>query len=139
MVFFIFNLLFLLKLFVFDRYVARHPALLKKKLLNRTINRLNEVKDHGEISPILEGYLKEKASLGLSEINSYSIEALLSKHHVTDNDIKMFIRIKSASELSRFAPQETAETAGTAGAAGALAHDVNQLIEILKRIDGRIK
>ncbi len=138
-VFFIFNLLFLLKLFVFDRYVARHPALLKKKLLNRTINRLNEVKDHGEISPILEGYLKEKASLGLSEINSYSIEALLSKHHVTDNDIKMFIRIKSASELSRFAPQETAETAGTAGAAGALAHDVNQLIEILKRIDGRIK
>lgn len=138
-IFFIFNLLFLLKLFVFDRYVARHPALLKKRLLNRTINRLNEVKDHGEISPILEDYLKEKAGLGLSEINNYSIEALLSKHHVTDNDIKMFIRIKSASELSRFAPQTVAETAGTADADGALAHDVKQLIEILKRIDGRIK
>jgi hypothetical protein len=138
-IFFIFNILFLLKLFVFDRYVAKHPALLKKRLLNRTINRLNEVKDHGEISPILEDYLKEKAGLGLSEINSYSIEALLSKHHVTDSDIKMFIRIKSASELSRFAPQNTAETAGAAGAASALTHDVNQLIEILKRIDGRIK
>lgn len=138
-IFFIFNLLFLLKLFVFDRYVARHPALLKKRLLNRTINRLNEVKGHGEISPILEDYLKEKAGLGLSEINNYSIEALLSKHHVTDNDIKMFIRIKSASELSRFAPQTVAETAGTAGADGALAHDVKQLIEILKRIDGRVK
>lgn len=140
--FFILNILFILKLFVFDRYVAQHPALLKKKLLNRTINHLNEVKDHGEISPILEDYLKEKAGLGLSEINNYSIEALLSKHHVTDNDIKIFIRMKSASELSRFAPQNTTETAGTAsahGAANALTHDVNQLIEILKRIDGRIK
>ncbi|MDQ1350484.1 MAG: hypothetical protein QG657_786, partial [Acidobacteriota bacterium] len=139
---FILNLLFLLKLFVFDRYVARHPALLKKRLLNRTIQRLSQVNEYGQISPILEDYLKEKAGLGLSEINNYSIEALLSKHHVTDNDIKMFIRIKSASELSRFAPQETAGTAGTPGALdalGALTHDVNQLIEILKRIDGRIK
>ena len=146
-IFFIFNLLFLLKLYVFDRYVARHPALLKKRLLNRTINRLNRVSDRGEISPILEDYLKEKAGLGLSEINSHSIEALFSKHQVNDIDIKIFIRIKSASELSRFAPQLAAGSAGAAPGGdtndkengNTLAHDVKQLIEILKRIDGRIK
>lgn len=138
-IFFIFNLLFIIKLFVFDRYVAQHPTLVKKKLLNRTINRLNQVHSYGEISPVLEDYLKEKAGLGLSEINSHSIGALFSKHHVNDSDIKVFIKLKSASELSRFAPQGAAGEVKAQESGSTLEHDIKQLIEILKRIDGRIK
>ncbi|HLP60708.1 MAG TPA: BatD family protein [Candidatus Deferrimicrobium sp.] len=147
-IFFIFNLGYLLKLFVYDRHIAQHPALVKKKLLNRTINRLHQVRGYEEISPVLEDYLKEKTGLGLSEIHSHTIERLFSKHQVHDSDIKVFIKLKTASELSRFAPQGATGTGTSGGAAtgvnvqesgSTLEHDVKQLIEILKRIDGRIK
>lgn len=134
-VFFLFNLLFLVKRVVYDRYISQSPLLKKKKLLSKTIGRLNNVRDYGEISPILEEYLTGKTGLGLSEINKQSIEALFNKYRVSDRDIKLFIKLKSDSELSRFAPQ----AAGGAGNTGALKHDLKQLIEILKRIDGRIK
>ncbi|MCP5102812.1 MAG: protein BatD [bacterium] len=138
--FFLFNLLFLLKLVVFDRFIARSSLLKKKMLLNKTLSQLRQVREYGAISPILEEYLKEKTGLGLSEINNHSIGALLSKHRVNDSDIKVFIKLKSDSELSRFAPP-----AGGGGGTSAkenkktLLHDLGQLIEILKRIDGRIK
>lgn len=135
-VFFLLNLLFLLKLFVFDRFIAQSTLLKKKKLLNNTINQLKEVREYGEISPILEEYLKEKTGLGLSEINNHSIEELFSKYRVSDNDIKIFIKLKSESELSRFSPQKAA--AGK-GVRKKLRNDLKQLIEILKRIDSRVK
>lgn len=136
--FFLFNLLFLLKLFVYDRFISQSDLLKKKKLLNKTVGRLEKVRGHGEISPILEDYLTQKAGLGLSGINKHSIEALLSKYRVNDRDIEIFIKLKSDSELSRFAPQ------GGGGpnadfSTRALKNDLKQLIEILKRIDGRIK
>jgi hypothetical protein len=71
----------------------------------------------------------------LSEINKQSIEALFNKYKINDRDIEIFIKLKSDSELSRFAPQ----AGGGGGKTGALTHDLKQLIEILKRIDGRIK
>jgi hypothetical protein len=134
-VFFLFNLLFLLKRVVYDRYISQSSIIIKKKLINKTISRLNNVKDYGEISPILEDYLTGKAGVGLSEINKQSIEALFNKYKINDRDIEIFIKLKSDSELSRFAPQ----AGGGGGKTGALTHDLKQLIEILKRIDGRIK
>jgi hypothetical protein len=134
-IFFLLNLLFLLKLFVFDRFIAQSTLLKKKKLLNNTINQLKEVREYGEISPILEEYLKEKAGLGLSEINNLCIEELFSKYRVNDSDIKIFIKLKSESELSRFSPQK----ATGKGVRKKLRNDLKQLIEILKRIDGRVK
>jgi len=136
--FFLFNLLFLLKLIVYDRFISQSDLLKKKKLLSKTVGRLENVRGYGEISPILEDYLTQKAGLGLSEINNNSIEALLSKYRVSDRDIEVFIQLKSDSELSRFAPQGgDGKNAGFN--ARALKHDLKQLIEILKRIDGRIK
>ena len=138
-IFFVLNALYLLKIFVYDRFISQNTLLKKKRLLNKTINRLRAVQAHGEISPILEEYLQEKAGLGLSEINNHSIEALFGKHRVNDRDIEIFIRIKSDSELSRFAPQTGKDKAYQKEEDKTLKHDVKQLIEILKRIDGRIK
>lgn len=136
--FFLFNLLFLLKLIVYDRFISQSDLLKKKKLLSKTVGRLENVRGYGEISPILEDYLTQKAGLGLSEINKNSIEALLSKYRVSDRDIEVFIKLKSDSELSRFAPQG-GDGINAGFNARALKHDLKQLIEILKRIDGRIK
>ena len=135
-VFFLFNLLFLLKIFVFDRWIIQSTLLKKKKRLNNTLNHLKNVREYSEISPILEEYLKEKAGLGLSEINNHSIEELFSKSRVNDSDIKVFIKIKSESELSRFSPQKAATGKGEGKK---LRNDLKQLIEILKRIDSRVK
>lgn len=138
-IFFVLNVLYLLKIVVYDRFISQNTLLKKKRLLNKTIDRLRKVQGHGEISPILEEYLKEKTGLGLSEINNHSIEALFSKHRVNDRDIEIFIKIKSGSELSRFAPQAGTGKVYEKEDDKTLKHDVKQLIEILKRIDGRIK
>jgi hypothetical protein len=41
--------LFLLKRVVYDRYISQSSIIIKKKLINKTISRLNNVKDYGEI------------------------------------------------------------------------------------------
>jgi hypothetical protein len=138
-IFFVLNALYLLKIVVYDRFISQNTLLKKKRLLNKTINQLKKVQGHGEISPILEEYLKEKAGLGLSEINNHSIEALFSKHRVNDRDIEIFIKRKSGSGLSRFAPRAGEGKGYRKEDDRSLKHDVKQLIEILKRIDGRIK
>ncbi|MCP4157455.1 MAG: protein BatD [bacterium] len=137
-VFFAFNTLFLLKILLFDHLIAGSSLLKKKKLLNKTISNLNHVKGYSDISPVLEEYLTEKSGIGLSEINNHTIETLFSKYRVNDADIAVFIKIKADSELSRFAPQN-ADRKPTKEEGRKLKHDLKQLIEILKRIDGRIK
>ena len=136
---FLLNLLFILKVFVFDRYISQSALLKKRKLLNRTIKSLESARDHGEISPVLENYLKEKTGLGLSEINNQSIDHLLSKYNVHDVDIKTFIRLKSESESSRFSPGNMVENKSTSTRRKKLKNDLKVLMEILKRIDGKIK
>jgi hypothetical protein len=131
---FLVNLLYLLKIVVFDRLIVNNSALTGRKRLKRAIDALHKVKDSAQISPILETYLKEKAGLGLSEITNQGIDQLLAKHGVRDNDIDTFIRLKSESESSRFSPEKTAGTSHKA-----LKQDIKMLIEILKRIDSRIK
>ena len=138
-VFFLVNLLFLLKILVYDRFIAGSTALKKRKLLNNTLNRLGKVRQYGEISSIIEDYLKEKTGLGLSGINNHSIETLFTRCRVNDGDIKVFIKVKSDSELSRFSPQKDDDRMAKREEERKLKHDLKQLIEILKRIDGRIK
>jgi hypothetical protein len=127
------NLLVVLKFFVFDRFIASSTLVTRRKQLNRAVKELGGVRERGDISPILENYLKEKAGLGLSAINNQSIDQLLSAYRVADGDIKTFIRLKNESDSSRFAPDRGGMSTGR------LKHDIKVLIEILKRIDNRIK
>lgn len=131
---FLLNVLFLLKIFVFDRFISQSTLLKQKKLISQTIKNLGNTRDYGEISPVLENYLKGKTGLGLSEINNHTISELLAKYGVHDGDIKAFIRIKSQSESSRFSPDKAAATSSKE-----LKSDIKRLLEILKRIDSKIK
>lgn len=131
---FLLNLLFLLKVFVFDRFISQSTLLKQKKLINQTIKNLRDTRDYGDISPVLENYLKGKTGLGLSEINNHTINELLGKYRVHEGDIDAFIRIKSRSESSRFSPDKALATSSKE-----LKNDIKRLLEILKRIDGKIK
>lgn len=131
---FLLNMFFLLKVFVFDRFISQSTLLKQKKLISQTIKNLGNARDYGDISPVLENYLKRKTGLGLSEINNHTIGELLAKYGVHDGDINAFIRIKSQSESSRFSPDKT-----TAASSKELKNDIKRLIEILKRIDNKIK
>lgn len=131
---FLLNVLFLLKVFIFDRFISQSTLLKQKKLINQTIKNLGNTRDYGDISPVLENYLKGKTGVGLSGINNHSISELLGKYGVHEGDIKAFIRIKSQSESSRFSPDKAAATSSKE-----LKNDIKRLIEILKRIDGKIK
>lgn len=131
---FLLNLIYMLKVLVFDRFISQNPILKQRKLLNTTTRDLEHIKDYGEISPILEHYLKEKTGLGLSAINNQSIDSLLSGHSISDGDIKTFIQLKSRSESSRFSPEKPTTQSTTN-----LKQDIKTLIDILKRIDSRIK
>lgn len=130
-IFFLLNLLYVLKILIFDRLISQSEILKKKKLLNKTINNLRGIREYGEIFPILENYLKGKAGLGLAEINNYSIEGLFEKCGISGNDIKTFVRIKSESESSRFSPVKKSGKE--------LKQDLKLLIEVLKRIDSKVK
>jgi hypothetical protein len=130
-IFFLLNLLLILKILVVDRFISQSELLKKKKLLNKTIGSLRTIREYGEIFPILENYLKRKAGLGLSEINNFNIEALFEKHGVGNNDIKNFVRIKSDSESSRFSPVKKSGKE--------LKQDLKMLIDILKGIDSKLK
>lgn len=128
---FAFNLLYLLKVLVFDRMIAGSSALKKRKLLNRTLADLKSAREPGDLSPILENYLKEQAGIGFSAINSQSIDKLLAQYGVSDSDITTFIRLKSRSESYRFSPDKDAGHTQ-------LKEDVRMLTGILKRIDSKI-
>lgn len=130
-IFFALNILYILKIIIFDKMISRSTLLKKKKLLRSTVGKLQKVREYGEISSILENYLKEKAGLGLSEINNYRIENLFEKYSVSSSDIKIFVRIKSESESSRFSPLKKSGKE--------LKQDLKLLVDILKRIDTRIK
>ncbi len=134
---FIVNLLFILKVYAFDRYIVNSELLTGRKKLNRAVKSLHNVRDPGDISPILETYLKEKAGLRLSAITNQSIDRMLGEYGVSDSDIKTFIRLKTESESSRFSGVK-ASAMGSASSRQ-LKQDTKSLIEILKRIDSRIK
>lgn len=131
---FLLNVLFLLKVVVFDRFIIQSTLLKQKKLINQTIKNLRDTRDYGDISPVLENYLKGKTGLGLSEINNHTIGELLGKYGVHEVDIKAFIQIKSQSESSRFSPDKA-----TATSSKQLKSDIKRLLEVLKRIDSKIK
>ena len=128
---FIINIGFLVKLFVFDRLIARSELWSKRKLLNKTFKELHQVKEYDEIAGILETYLQQKTGLGLAEMNSQAIESLLVERGVRNRDIDQFIRIKSESESSKFSPIKKSRQE--------LKKDLKMLIEMMKRIDKRLK
>lgn len=128
---FVLNILFIIKKFVFDNIISKNKTLNKKKLINKTIKRLNKVSSYEDVHIILEDYLEEKSGFGLSEINVESIKELFRKFKINDYDTEVFIRMKSESEFSKFSPQKKS--------AVELKRNLKLLIEVLKRVDTKVK
>lgn len=99
---FLLNLFYLVKKYVFDRFVTNNVLVVGRKRLHRTINALHHVTNRGEISPILETYLKEKTGVGLSALTNQGIDQLLARYGVSDADVKTFIRLKNGKNQTRF-------------------------------------
>ena len=128
---FILNILFFIKKFVFDNVISKSKILNKKRVINKTIKRLKAINSYEEVHTILENYLKEKSGFGLSEINVENIRKLFRKSKINDYDTGIFIRMKSESESSKFSPQKKSEFE--------LKKDLKLLIEILRRVDTKLK
>jgi len=128
---FVLNILFIIKKFIFDNIISKNKILNKKKLINKTIKRLNKVSNYEDVYIILEGYLKEKSGFGLSEINVENIKELFRKFKINDYDTGVFIRMKSESESSKFSPHKKS--------AVELRKNLKLLIEVLKRVDTKVK
>ncbi len=125
------NILFALKMFVFDRVVANSELLNRKKLLLRITKDLQQIKEYGEITGILERYLSQKTGLGLSQISRDAIEGLFDRHKIGGRDRTLFLQIKTAADSAKFSPLKKS--------ASETRKDVTTIIEILKRIDSKIK
>lgn len=132
---FLLNIGIIIKLYLYDRFITGSKTYKQRKLLNGVTLRLKNAKKYEEISPILEFYLKEKTGMGLSEINNQRIDQLLDRCGVGNHDIDVFIKIKSNSELSRFSPLKASDHDENLR----LKEDIGSLIEILKRMDGKLK
>lgn len=127
---FLLNMMFLLERTVVEKFFRQNKALHQKILLNRTIKKLSNTRDFGEIHVILENYLQRKTGLGFSAITKDNIESLFKDAKVGEYDTESFLRIKSESESSRFSPQKKSP--------GDLKKEEQALIAILKRIDRKL-
>lgn len=124
------NILFLLKNLVFDRFISHSPLLYRKKLLNQTIKQLHRIKEYGEITGILENYLSKRTGLGFSAITNQAIEEIFDRSRIGDRERRLFLRIKSESESTKFSPQKKSAQESR--------RDVQSLIDVLKKIDGKL-
>ncbi|MEI6613757.1 MAG: BatD family protein [Chrysiogenales bacterium] len=125
------NLLFLLKITIWQRYIIGSPLLKNRQILSLTLRRLAPVQHYEDIAAILDYYCTEKSGLGFAEINNQKIGELLHQRHVPVNSIEKFLFIKSQAELAKFSPLKKTQAE--------LKSDLQLLRTLLKAIDKKLK
>jgi hypothetical protein len=125
------NLLFLLKISIWQRYIIGSPMLKNRQILNLTLRRLAGIQRYEDIAAILEYYCKEKSGLGFAEISNQKIGELLRKSHVPLNSVDKFLFIKNQAELAKFSPLKKTDVE--------LKNDMQSLRTLLKEIDKKLK
>lgn len=125
------NLLFLLKITLWQRYIINSPLLKNRQILGLALRRLDRIKQYEDIAAILDYYCKEKSGLGFAEINNQKIGELLRQHHVPANSIEKFLFIKNQAELAKFSPLKKTQAE--------LKIDLHSLRALLKDIDKKLK
>ncbi len=127
---FLVNLLYLLKLMVYDNYIKNSSILKKRKFFGQIQKQLAEITDYGEIHSVIESYFKHRIGVGFSELMNGKIEDFLQKKKIGESDIKKILTIKSESESARFSPQKKD--------ASVLKADLKILTRILKKVETKI-
>ncbi|MEN8153851.1 MAG: BatD family protein [Acidobacteriota bacterium] len=129
---FIFSFILFFNEFVIKKYLLKNKLFNRKINLQRTSRDLKNVNNYGDIFQVLETYLQDKTGIGKSLISNRKAEEILYSSNVGKQDREKFLRIWEDSELSRFSPN-------TIKSISELKKDINALIDIIKRIDGKIK
>ena len=128
---FAFNLLFLLKISVWQRTILNSPLLKSRQILGLTLRRLDRIEHYEEIATILEYYCQEKSGLGLAEISDQKIAELLRRRQVPAASVDRFLFIKSQAELAKFSPLKKTRAE--------MKSDLQILRLLLKEIDKKLK
>ena len=71
---FLFNFIYLIKIFLFDKYVVNSLSGKRKKFFSGIQKRLDSIREYGEINSILEDYFVERSGTGRSELTGTVIE-----------------------------------------------------------------
>lgn len=125
------NLLFLLKISLWQRYIINNPLLKNRQILGLTLRRLARIQHYEDIAAILDYYCKEKSGLGFAEISNQKISELLRRRHVPVNNVEKFLFIKTQAELAKFSPLKKTQAE--------LKSDMQSLRTLLKEIDKKLK
>ena len=128
---FAFNLLFLLKITLWQRYIIGSPLLKNRQILGLTLRQLDRIQHYEDIAAILEYYCQEKSGLGFAEISNQKISELLLRRQVPVNSVEDFLFIKTQSELAKFSPLKKTHAE--------LKNDLRSLRTLLKDIDKKLK
>ncbi len=129
--FFVINLLFLLKISLWQRYIIGSPMLKNRQILVLTLRRLTRIQRYEEIAAILEYYCKEKSGLGFAELSNRKINEWFSQRRIPAGCIEKFLFIKSQAELDKFSPLKKTQAE--------LNRDLQALQSLLKEIDKKLK
>jgi hypothetical protein len=128
---FLLNLIYLLKVLLYDHLLVNSSSFNMLKIYNKTVKALEAVKSYKNISPILEGYLNAKLKIGFSSMSTRQVEEIFIKSGVNDFDIKQFVNIKLKSDSARFSPEKED--------AKMLQKDIQIILCILKRVNKKLK
>jgi len=129
--FFAVNLLFLLKITIWKRYIVNSPLLRKRQILGLTLRRLAKVQHYEDFAAILEYYCGEKSGLGFAEISNQKISELFRQRQVPVGSIDQFLFIKTQAELAKFSPLKKSQSE--------LKNDLLSLRKLLKEIDKKLQ
>jgi hypothetical protein len=125
------NLIFLLKISLWQRYIVSSPLLKNRQILGLTLRRLARIQHYEDIAAILEYYCGEKSGLGFAEINNQKISELFLRRHVPADSVEKFLFIKTQAELAKFSPLRKTQAE--------LKGDLQSLRTLLKEIDKKLK
>ena len=114
---------------IWDPWIRRNQRFQSRRVLSATLRSLNTLNGLSGAAPILEAYLRQRAGLPPSRMNSASISATLEKYGVPESEIRLFMELKERADSLRFSP-------GNADEAGR--NDILKLRKLIRSIDKRI-
>lgn len=128
---FLLNLMLMLRLWLWDRWLAASPAIHRRRLLARTCRQLGGIGQYDEMASVVENYLRDKTGLGLSEINDQRIRERFLASGIPLDETETFLRIRNQAEYAKYSPARKSPREWK--------QDLCELLETIKAIDGKLK